>query len=284
VIFIDILIHGLGWASIYALIAVGFSLIFNASKIINLAQGEFVIWGGLIGFTLYSLNVPLLAISFFSALGAGMIGIAADRLAISPAKKASSTSLIIITIASSIILKSTAALVWGPNSYRLPSFFKKESISIFNIIVDPQYLLIMVVCMVSIGALTLFLKKTKLGRSIRACSMDPIGARLIGVSPEKIRLISFCISAGLSGMLGTLIAPIFYINPGGGLNLCIKGFCAAVLGGMGSIPGAIVGGTIIGLSETGGAYLFSSYKDIVAPLLMILVLYIKPQGILGGRS
>ena len=283
-IFIDILVHGLGWASIYALIAVGFSLIFNASKIINLAQGDFVILGGLIGFTLYSLSVPLLAIPFFSALGVGLVGIAVDRLAISPAKRAPSTSLIIITIALSIILKSIAALVWGPNSFRLPSFFRKESISIFSIIVDPQYLLIMVVCMVSIGVLSLFLRKTKLGRSIRACSMDPVGARIVGVSPEKMRLISFCISAGLSGMMGTLIAPIFYISSEGGLNLGIKGFCAAVLGGMGSIPGAIAGGTIIGLSEAGGAYLFSSYKDIVAPLLMILVLYIRPQGILGGRS
>jgi branched-chain amino acid transport system permease protein len=286
VIFVDILIHGLGWASIYALIAVGFSLIFNASKIINLAQGEFVILGGLIGFTLYSLSVPLLVIPVFSALGVGLVGIAVDRLAISPAtaKKASSTSLIIITIALSILLKSVAALVWGPNSFRLPSFFRKESVSIFNIIIDPQYLLIMVVCMASVGGLTLFLRRTKLGRSIRACSMDPIGARIIGVSPEKMRLVSFCISGGLSGMIGTLIAPIFYISSEGGLNLGIKGFCAAVLGGMGSIPGAIAGGTIIGLSEATGAYLFSSYKDIIAPILMILVLYIKPRGILGGRS
>ena len=283
-IFIDIFIHGLGWASIYALIAVGFSLIFSASKIINLCQGEFVILGGLIGVTLYSLKIPLLFIPLLSALLVGLVGMGLERIAISPAKKASPTSLIIITIALSIIMKSTADLIWGTESYRIPSFFRKGFINIANITMDPQYLLIMGVCGVSIIILTLFLRKTKLGRSLRACSMDPIGARIVGVSPEKMRSISFFISAGLSGMLGTLIAPIFFINSEYGLNLGLKGFCAAILGGMGSIPGAIVGGFIIGLSENLGAFFFSSYKDIIAPLLMILVLYFKPRGIMGGRD
>ena len=283
-IFVDIFIHGLGWASIYALIAVGFSLIFSASKIINLCQGEFVILGGLIGVTLYSLKIPLLFIPLLSALLVGLVGIGLERIAISPAKKASPTSLIIITIALSTILKSSADLIWGTESYRLPSFFQKGFINIANTTMDPQYLLIMGVCGVSIIILTLFLRKTKWGRSLRACSMDPIGARIVGVSPEKMRSISFFISAGLSGMMGTLIAPIFFINSEYSLNLGLKGFCAAILGGMGNIPGAIVGGFIIGLSENLGAFFFSSYKDIIAPLLMILVLYFKPRGIMGGRD
>ncbi|MCD6231005.1 branched-chain amino acid ABC transporter permease [Candidatus Aerophobetes bacterium] len=283
-IFVDIFIHGLGWASIYAVIAVGFSLIFSASKVINLCQGEFVILGGLIGVALYSIKIPLLFIPLLSALVVGIVGITLERIAISPAKKASPTALIIITIALSIILKSTANLIWGSRSYKLPSFFRKDFINLTNITMDPQYLLIMGICAISIIILTLFLRRTRWGRSLRACSMDPIGARIVGVSPEKMRSISFCISAGLSGMIGTLIAPIFFINSDYGLNLGLKGFCAAILGGMGNIPGAIAGGFIIGLSETMGAFLFSTYKDIVAPLLMIIVLYMRPRGIMGGRD
>lgn len=281
---LDILVHGLGWASIYAVIAVGFSLIFSASKIINLAQGEFVMLGGLIGYTLYSLRIPLGLIPLFSALLVGVVGVAMDKLAISPARGASATSLIIITIAISIILKSLAALIWGPSSFRIPGFFGSNFITLYGMLVDPQYLLIMGVCAGSIVTLNFFLKSTKLGRSLRACSMDPVGVRIVGVSPEKMRMLSFVISGGLAGLIGALIAPVFYASSEGGLNLGLKGFCAAVLGGMGSMPGAIAGGLIIGLSEAFGASVASSYKDVIAPILMLIVLYIRPRGILGGRS
>jgi len=283
-VILDILIHGFGWASIYALIAIGFSLIFSASRIINLAQGEFVMLGGLIGFTLYSLKMPLIVIPPLSALLVGVVGITMERVAISPAGGASPTSLIIITIAISIVLKSAAALIWGPSSFRIPGFFSSSLIGLSGIIIDPQYLLIMGVCAGSIITLTLFLKKTKLGRSLRACSMDPVGVRIVGVSPEKMRMLSFIISGGLAGLIGALIAPVFYASSECGLNLGLKGFCAAVLGGMGSIPGAIAGGLIIGLAEAFGASVASSYKDVIAPVLMIIILYIRPRGIVGGRS
>lgn len=275
----DIIVHGLEWASIYTIVAIGFSLIFSASRIINLAQGEFVMLGGLIGFSLYSIHLPLFIIPLISAGAVALVGVAVERIAIYPARKASPTSLIIITIAVSMILRSTAALVWGPYTFRIPGF---STFSLFSLPAD--YFLIIVVCIVSISTIGLFLKKTRLGRSIRACSMDATGARIVGVSPERMRMFSFFISAGLGGMIGVLIAPVFYASSDIGLNLGIKGFCAAVLGGMGSIPGAIAGGIIIGLSEAVGASVASSYKDIIAPLLMLFVLYIKPRGLIGGRD
>lgn len=281
---LDVLAQAVGWASIYALIAVGFSLIFSSSKIINLAQGEFVMLGGLMGFSLYSLHLPLPLIPFVSAVTIAVVGVALERIAIRPAKQASVTSLIIITVALSIILRSTAALVWGPHTFRIPAFFTPATSGISAFVVAPDYLLLMVVCLVTVGVISLFLRKTKLGRCIRACSMDPVGARIVGVSPEKMRMLSFFISAGVGGMVGVLIAPVFYASSDIGLGLGIKGFCAAVLGGMGSIPGAIAGALIIGLSEAIGVSLASSYKDVIAPLIMILVLYIRPQGILGGRG
>lgn len=281
---VSTIVHGLGWASTYALIAVGFSLIFSASRIINLAQGEFVMLGGLIGFTLYALGIPLFLIPLFSALSVAAVGALVERAAIFPAREASATSLIIITIASSIVLRSGAALAWGPSSFRIPGFFRGAFVNLYGLIVDPQYLLIMGICAVSVVFLTLFLKKTKLGRSLRACSMDPVGARIVGISPDKMRNISFIISGGLAGLIGALIAPVFYASSECGLNLGLKGFCAAVLGGMGSIPGAIAGGLIIGLAEAFGANIASSYKDVIAPVLMIIVLYVRPRGIMGGRS
>jgi len=280
----DILIHGFEWASIYILIAAGFSLIFSASKIINLAQGEFVMLGGLVGFSLYSLHLPVPLVPFLSAVVVAFTGIATERVAICPARRASPTSLIIITIALSIILRSSAALIWGPYSFRIPGFSTAFPFKAVSGVVDPDYLLIIVVCFVSISLIGLFLKKTRLGRSIRACSMDAIGARIMGVSPEKMRALSFFISAGLGGLVGVLIAPVFYASSDLGLNLGIKGFCAAVLGGMGSIPGAVAGGIIIGLSEAVGASFASSYRDIIAPVLMLVVLYVKPKGIVGGRD
>ncbi len=284
-VILDILIHGVGWASIYAVIAIGFSLIFSASRIINLAQGEFVMLGGLFGFTLYSLKIPLFFIPPLSGLLVAIVGITMDKLALSPASGASPTSLIIITIAISIILKSIAALVWGPTSFRIPGFFENRTFMISTgIIINPQYLFIMVICAASILSLTLFLKKTKLGRSLRACSMDPVGARIVGISPEKMRTLSFATGGALAGLIGALIAPIFYASSECGLNLGLKGFCAAVLGGMGSMPGAIAGGFIIGLAEAMGASVASSYKDVIAPVLMIVVLYFRPEGIVGGRS
>jgi len=228
--------------------------------------------------------MPLIVIPPLSALLVGVVGITMERVAISPAGGASPTSLIIITIAISIVLKSAAALIWGPSSFRIPGFFSSSLIGLSGIIIDPQYLLIMGVCAGSIIILTLFLKKTKLGRSLRACSMDPIGVRIVGVSPEKMRMLSFIISGGLAGLIGALIAPVFYASSECGLNLGLKGFCAAVLGGMGSIPGAIAGGLIIGLAEAFGASVASSYKDVIAPVLMIIILYIRPRGIVGGRS
>lgn len=240
--------------------------------------------GGLVGFSLYSLNLPLFLIPFLSAVGVAAVGFAVERVAIYPAKQASATSLIIITIALSIILRSAAALLWGPRSFRIPEFFTGSYFRVLTFAVAPGYLLLMIVCVVTVGVIGLFLRKTKLGRCIRACSMDPLGAQIVGVSPGKMRMLSFLIAAGIGGMVGVLIAPIFYINSDIGLNFGIKGFCAAVMGGMGSIPGAIAGALIVGVSEAIGASLASSYKDIIAPLLMIIVLYIKPRGILGGRE
>jgi len=279
----DIIVHGFGWASIYALIAVGFSLIFSASKIINLAQGEFVMLGGLIGYSLFSLKVPLFLIPPLAAASVALVGMLVERVAIFPAQNASPVSLIIITIAISIILKSAAALAWGPSHFRFPGFFETASFNASGLLIDPQYLLIMAVCAASIFTLNLFLKKTKLGRSLRACSMDIVGARIVGISPGKMRLLSFLISGAMAGLIGALIAPIFYASSDSGLVLGLKGFCASVLGGMGSIPGAIAGGLIIGIAEAFGAQFLSSYKDVIAPLLMILVLYVRPKGILGGR-
>ena len=279
----DVLIHGLGWASIYGLIALGFTLIFNASRVINLAQGEFVMLGGLVAVSLYGAGIPLIVIPALAAVGVALIGAGVERVAIRPARTASTSSIIIITIAVSMVLRSGAALIWGPHDARIPGFFGDRTVHWGAMMWEPQYLVLLAVCGISVLGLRLFLRRTRWGRAIRACSMDPVGARLVGITPGRMRLVSFIISAGLGGMVGALVAPIFHASADSGLGLGIKGFSAAVLGGMGSVPGALAGALIIGLSEAASASVISAYKDVIAPVLMIMILYLQPEGILGGR-
>jgi branched-chain amino acid transport system permease protein len=277
---------GLTLGSIYALVALGFTMIYNSTAIINLAQGEFVMLGGLlmVFFTLV-LKLPM-AIGFLATvLAVTAIGALFERLAIHPLKNASLITLIIITLAGSILFRGIAMFLWGKDPYVLPSFGSEQPIQLWGAAIQPQILWVLGITVFVVLGITFFFKRTLVGKAMTACAFNPLAARLVGINVRKMVLISFGVSAALGAVAGVIITPITLMEYDRGPLLALKGFSAAVLGGLGSPPGAIAAGFLIGLLESLGAGLISSgYKDAIALFVLLLVLWIKPTGLFGSRE
>jgi branched-chain amino acid transport system permease protein len=278
------IVTGLTVGAIYAMVAIGFNIIYNVTEIINLAQGEFVMLGGLIMvFAHVSLGLPL-ALAFPVTVGAvTLVGILLDRLAIRPIRKPSVMTLIIATVAASIIIKGVAMLIWGKSPYDLPAFSGRTPIDIGGVIIQPQYLWVIGFLVVVAVGLTFFFNRTILGKAMGACADNPDAARLVGINVRHMVLLSFALSAAIGAVAGLTLTPIALMDYDRGAMLAIKGFGAAILGGLGSFPGAILGGLILGLIESLSAgMLDSGYKDAYALIILLAVLFIRPSGILGN--
>jgi branched-chain amino acid transport system permease protein len=283
---IQYLITGLTLGSIYSLVALGFTMIYNATGIINLAQGEFVMLGGLIMvfFTLV-LKIPMIIGFLLTIALVTLIGAMFERLAIHPLKNASLITLIIITLAASILFRGLAMFLWGKDPYMLPSFGSQEAVQFLGATIQPQIFWVLGITILVVLGITFFFKRTLTGKAMTACAFNPLAARLVGINVRKMVLISFGVSAALGAIAGTIITPITLMEYDRGPLLALKGFAAAVLGGLGSAPGSIAAGFLIGLLESFGAGLISSgYKDAIALLVLLLVLWLKPSGLFGSKE
>ncbi len=278
------LITGLTVGSIYAMVAVGFNIIYNVTEIINFAQGEFVMLGGLIMvFFHVAVGLPLILAFPATVILVTLVGVLLDRLAINPIRQPTVLTLIIATIAASILLKGTAMFVWGKNPYDLPAFSGRSPISIFGAVIQPQYLWVIGFLIVIVIILSIFFNRTIIGKAMSACADNPDAASLVGINVKQMILLSFALSAAIGAVAGITVTPISLMEYDRGAMLAVKGFSAAVLGGLGSFPGAILGGLIIGAIESFGAGLISSgYKDAFALIVLLVVLFFKPSGILGS--
>jgi branched-chain amino acid transport system permease protein len=281
---LQFLVTGLTVGAIYAMVAIGFNIIYNVTEIINLAQGEFVMLGGLLMVSTHvSLGLPLLLAFPVTVLGVTLVGILLDRLAIRPIRKPSVMTLIIATVAASIIVKGLAMIIWGKSPYDLPAFSGRTPIDIGGVIVQPQYLWVVGFLVAVAVGLTLFFNRTILGKAMSACADNPDAARLVGINVRHMVLLSFALSAAIGAVAGLTLTPIALMDYDRGAMLAIKGFGAAILGGLGSFPGAILGGLILGLIESLSAGMLSSgYKDAYALIILLAVLFIRPSGILGN--
>lgn len=278
------IVTGLTVGAIYAMVAIGFNIIYNVTEIINLAQGEFVMLGGLMMvFAHVSLGLPLV-LAFPVTVGTvTLVGILLDRLAIRPIRKPSVMTLIIATVAASIIIKGVAMLIWGKSPYDLPAFSGRTPIDIGGVIIQPQYLWVIGFLVVVAVGLTFFFNRTILGKAMGACADNPDAARLVGINVRHMVLLSFALSAAIGAVAGLTLTPIALMDYDRGAMLAIKGFGAAILGGLGSFPGAILGGLILGLIESLSAgMLASGYKDAYALIILLAVLFFRPSGILGN--
>ncbi|WP_026841900.1 branched-chain amino acid ABC transporter permease [Citrifermentans bremense] len=274
-------ISGLATGAIYALIGLSFAIIFNSTGIINFAQGEFVMLGGVLTILcINALQLPLLAAICAAVAGTTVIGLVFERLAIRPLKNATPLALIIITIGASILIRGLVMLLWGKDTQALPAFSGNDPISVAGATLLPQHLWIFGVTILVIVGCRLFFHHTISGKAMRACSFNPRAANLVGVSVGRMVLFSFVISAAVGSLAGVIIAPLTMTAYDVGVMLGLKGFCAAIMGGMGSGLGTVLGGLILGALESLGAGLISSgYKDAIAFLILLLILFIRPQGL-----
>jgi len=281
---VQYLITGLTVGSVYAMVAIGFNIIYNVTEIINFAQGEFVVLGGLIMVFLHvAAGLPLLLAFPLTIIIVTMVGMLLERIAIRPIRQPSVLTLIIATIAGSIIIKGIAMFIWGKDPFDLPAFSGRIPIQFFGAVIQPQYFWVIGFLIVTVISLTFFFEKTIIGKAMSACADNPDAASLVGINVKRMILLSFALSAAIGAVAGITVTPISLMEYDRGAMLAIKGFGAVILGGLGSFPGAILGGLIIGIIESFGAGLVSSgYKDAFALIVLLGVLFFKPSGLLGS--
>jgi branched-chain amino acid transport system permease protein len=279
------LVSGLTLGSIYGMIALGFTLIHNATGIVNFAQGEFVAYGALIAISCsgaFGLPMPLAVLIAVAAVT--LLGAALERVAIRPARRSSVITLIMITVGASILLRGIAMKLWGPDALPMRHFSGETPMQFAGASVLPQHVWIMGIVVVTMVLLWLLGDKTQLGKAMRACAMDQEAAQLVGIPAARMVTLSFALSGLLGGLAGAIVAPLAMGLYDMGIMLGLKGFSAAILGGMGNPVGAVLGGVVLGVLESIGAGVRSEFKDAIAFGVMLVVLLAKPTGLLGRRA
>ena len=280
----QLVLVGLAAGAIYALIALGYSVIFSTTRILNFAQGEFLMIGALLGFTLYStLRLPLLvaiAVVLVAMLGVGLIS---ERLIMLPVQRSRSRyAWIIATLGVSLVLRNAMVIPYGRESYPFPRLISADPVLVEGVVVDPQQFVIIATALALMVALELFLARTFVGRAIRATAHNADVASLMGIDVGQMVRLSFILSAMLTGVAGILVAPITTADANMGLILGIKGFVAVVLGGMGSARGAAAGGFLVGLLDSVvRGVLPVGWGNIAVFGVLALVLLIRPSGLFG---
>ncbi len=280
----QLLFSGITIGAIYALVALGFVTISRASQIINFAQGEFVMLGGVITFFLLNgVRLPYLLAALVAIVIVVLIGFAMHLSILYPLRKASILILIMATLGASIFLSSTSGLIFGTLPKTLPPFSGEGPLPIGKISVSPQSLWVLLSTFILLIFLYILSHRTLLGKAMEASSTDPLGADLLGISRNLMVFLAFGVSAGVGAFAGILITPIFFTSYSSGALLGLKGFIAAVLGGWGKNSGAILGGFVLGIVESLSlAFIPSGYKDGVAFVILLFILYFRPKGILGS--
>ena len=276
---------GLTAGAIYALVALGFSIIYNASGAINFAQGEFVMIGGMSAATMWAAGLPLLAALPLAVVAAVVVALLVEKLAIEPARHAGTVTLIIITIGVALFLRGLAQLIWGKGVHRLPAFSSEQPLELWGATVLPQSLWVIAGAAVAVAALSAFYGRTLMGKAMLATSHNRLAAQLVGINTRGVLFASFGLAAALGALAGVLIAPIAFTSYDTGIMLGLKGFAAAMLGGLGSFGGAVLGGLVLGLLEgLGAGFVSSAYKDAIAFVVILAVLFLMPGGLLGARN
>ncbi len=279
----QLLLTGITIGSIYSMVAIGFNIIYNSTDVLNFAQGEFVMLGGLSAIMFHHALGLNFFLSFFLAVASvSLIGIFFERSTIHLLKKPALVTLILITIAVSIILKGAAMLIWGKDSLVLEPFSSSEPLLILGAAIHSQMLWVIAIMVVVVLILAYLFGFTLFGKALRACAINRDAAKLMGINTEAMVMMSFAMSAAIGAIAGIIITPITLMEYDRGAVLGIKGFSAAIVGGVGNSTGALVAGLLFGIIESFSAgFISSGYKDAFAFALMLVVLFVKPGGLLG---
>ena len=282
--FLQYIFSGLTNGAIYALTAIGFTLVFNATTIINFSQGQLLMLGGMVAVWLYGAGLPLWASFVAAVLIVTAVSIGFERVAIRPLLRKGVLAQIIATVGASFVFETAAMLIWGREAVALPSFSGDTPIRVAGATLAPQTLWVLGLTMVIVIALQLFYRGTLFGKAVRACSIDPVSARMQGISYNRVVIFSFALTGAISAAAGVIITPISFMGYHSGSLLGLKGFAAATLGGLGNPLGAVVGGFVLGIVEALGVGVVSAgYKDAIAFVILLLVLFVRPAGLLGAK-
>ena len=282
---LQLLFTGIGIGAVYALVALGFVLIFRATNVVNFAQGEFsMVAAFLMVVCAVDLELPYW-LSFLIALGGmALVGAIFNLGVYYPLRHRTFLPVIISTIGASIFLANTTLAIYGPQPQVLPGWFEKPGFQVGPVYLDSQYLLIIAVTVVLVGFQYWFFEHTLIGKKLQATSQDKEMASLLGIPVARMIMITFIYSALIGGIAGILVAPILFVSIQMGSSIALKAFAATIIGGFGDVAGAIIGGLALGIIETfGAAYISVPYKDGFAFFVLILFLIFRPQGIFGER-
>jgi branched-chain amino acid transport system permease protein len=277
---------GLPVGCMYALVALGVALIYNATHIVNFAQGEFVMLGGMTMVTLYGeMHLPLYlaipaTVAFTTIVGMGLM-----KVSYRPGKNTSLIIVLIITIGASLFISGSAMHIWDADIHRFPAFSGDKPVVLLGAAIVPQSLWVIGLTFIVVVSLVYYFQFTINGKAMKACALDRTAAGLLGIRVKRMVLISFAMSAALGSLAGIIMTPLTMIDYSGGMLLAIKGFSAAMLGGMGSFVGAVIGAFVFSFLESFAAtFLSGSLKELVTFIVIINVLLFMPNGIMGPRT
>ena len=280
----EILIYGAVTSAIYAMLAVGFTLIFGVARVLNLAHGSFYALGAYGTYVLTSIvGLPLWLAALLAIAGVSVFGVMVEKVLIRPLRY-SQLGVLMITLAVSLVVEQALFLIFGSEYRNVPAFIDTK-VSIGGVDVAGQRLLTLVVAVIAIGSLYLFIQRTRLGSAILAISQDAEAAKYMGIPSDRIFSLVMAISAGLAALAGVLAGPFLSVQPSMHLLPIVKAFAIVIVGGLGSIPGSILAALMLGYAETLVAYLIStSWTEIVSVLATLLTLVFRPAGIFGKRA
>jgi branched-chain amino acid transport system permease protein len=285
-LYFQFVISGLTMGIIYAMVGIGFSFIYRVTTVLNFAQGEFLMLGGMVAITACAtLGLPPLLALVVGMGAVTLTGMLFHLGAIRVLGKAEPVRMILITIAGSMFLQGIAFLIWGTDDYNLPPFVKAGTITLFGAAINSQVFPVILAAVVTTVGLKIFFDKTLWGKGTAACAESREAALLLGINVPRMGMLSFAISAGIGALGGILITPITLMQYQKGIPLAIKGIAGAVVGGLGNVWGALLGGLIMGLAEALSAgFLPSYFTDVVVFVILMLVLFLRPEGLLGKKA
>jgi len=279
------IISGLATGSMYALVAIGYSLIWSGMKVVNFAQGEVFMFGAFITVTMFViLGQSFLTSIILGLIIGGVIGWLIYKLVVLPNLKKGFLFVIVGCVGVQILLRNIAIIIWGSSGIPFPSVFSTKPVEVMGILIVPEDIWIFFIGATAMLMLYIFLNRTKVGTAMRAAAQNREIAKMMGINIKLTDSLTFLIGGILAALAGILLSPTMFVTPQMGASIANKAFSAAVIGGFGSVPGAALGGFILGIIENiVGGFLSSGYKDAIAFLILILFLMFKPSGLFGRK-
>ena len=278
---IQYLLCGLTVGSIYGLVGIGFTGVYNVTGIINFAQGDFAMFGAMIGIALWGMGVPVPLAILIAVILTGALASVMERWAIRPIS-GNLVGAVIVTIGLGVLLQGVAVVLWGTDARALPAFSGERPLHVLGATIAPQALWVIGTAAVLVVMLSLFFQYTYVGKAFMACALNRFAASICGIDASRMSNISFVLSGLLGAVAGLVVSPITFIQYDTGIPLAIKGFTACIIGGLGNPIGAMIGGIMLGILEAFAAgYLSSGFKNAITFVLLLSVLLLRPTGLLG---